>query len=207
MVVSADQSKSPIRKETDTEELTKYPLYHRLKLARLGLRPKRLTVASANRIIEEIYNELSTVIRRNQDAWDQNADSFSTHVHKFFVSKFSSQKNNLRSCESVILNFMYSIDSFKNESPHCLLFGQLLAELFTGNVSIFVAELRSIIQDECGFKILQQLEKKNGIEQVKVPVSKLKPIISKFVTRKGFDSGVEAFMEHLKEKFPTVSIG
>lgn len=52
------------------------------------------------------------------------------------------------------MNFMYSVDAFKLDSVHCLLFGQLLAELLTANVGLFIGDVRGIIEEECGFKIL-----------------------------------------------------
>lgn len=99
---------------------------------------------------------------------------------------------------------MTSVDSFKVENGHCLLFGQMMAEMMEGNVGVFIGELRGIVEDECGFKILQQLEKRGGLDGVRIPYSKIKGIISKFITQSGVESGVEVFMTQIKERFPNV---
>lgn len=105
----------------------------------------------------------------------------------------------------VILNFMFSVDAFKSESNHCLLFGQMLSEILMANVGLFIGEVRGIIEDECGFKILSALEKKSALEAIRIPYAKLRGIVAKFVSRTSVESGVEAFMEQLRDRYPTVS--
>ncbi len=100
---------------------------------------------------------------------------------------------------------MFSVDAFKSESNHCLLFGQMLSEILMANVGLFIGEVRGIIEEECGFKILNALEKKNTLENIRIPYSKLRGIVSKFVSRTSVDSGVEAFMENLRDRYPTVN--
>ena len=156
--------------------------------------------------MEEIYAELARLLRKPNSTWEESSESFSVHVHKFFISRFGSHNTTIKSCESVILNFMSSIDFFKSSSPHCLLFGQLLAELYSGSVSIFLVETRGIIEEECGFKILSLLERKNGVEGVKIPYAKIRSIAGKFLVRGGVEAGVETFMEYLREKYPSVGL-
>ena len=80
----------------------------------------------------------------------------------------------------------------------------MISELLTSNVGLFIGELRNIIEDDCGFKILGQLEKKSNLEGVRIPYSKVRSIVGKFVARTAVESGTEAFMESLKNQYPTV---
>lgn len=80
-----------------------------------------------------------------------------------------------------------------------------MAELYTPAVPLFIGDLRTIIEDECGFRILSHIEKKGGVDFVKIPYTKIKSIIGRFVHNRGIDNGVEAFSAQLREKFPTVS--
>lgn len=130
-------------------------------------------------------------------------------MHKFFIGKFASTSatsGNLRSCESVIMNFMYSLEAYKLECPHCLLFASLLADLYGFNVLLFICDLRQIIQEDCGYKILEQLEKKNGIEHVQIPYAKIKNVAGRFISRNKVSEGVEVFMDKLRETHPSVGL-
>ena len=75
----------------------------------------------------------------------------------------------------------------------------------TANVGLFIGELRNIIEDDCGFKILAQLEKKGSLEGVRIPYSKVRSVVGKFVARNAVENGTEAFMESLKNQYPTVN--
>jgi len=153
--------------------------------------------------VEEIFHELSKLIRKNTAGWDQNG--LGIVVQRYFEQRFPASKNNLKLCESTILNFLFSVDSYKADSAHCLLFGQLMADLYTPAVPLFIGDIRSTIEEECGYKILDQMERKNGIEMVKIPYAKIKGILSRIVNaRGGMDTGVEAFSIQLRERFPTV---
>ena len=153
------------------------------------------------RIVEEIFHEVSKAVKKQ--SWDTTTP-FGDMVHKYFLARFKDKSNALKSCESTILNFMYSVDSFKAENSHCLLFGQLMAEVFSSNVPVFIGELRTVLEDECGFKLISMLEKKAGLDGVRLPYAKLRGIISKFVTKGGMDTGTESFMDQLRNAYPTL---
>jgi hypothetical protein len=159
---------------------------------------------ATSRLIEEIFNDISKLMKRSVSGWDNSG--LSTVILRYFEQKFPASKTNLKLCESMILNFLYSVDVYKSECQHCLLFGQLCAELYTPAVPLFIGDLRTIIEDECGFRILSHIEKKGGVDFVKIPYTKIKNIIGRFVQNRGVDNGVEAFSAQLREKFPTVNI-
>lgn len=116
----------------------------------------------------------------------------------------------MKPCESVlifnktILDFIHSVDRYKGESEHVLLFGQLLAEMYEANVIVFIGELRNIIETDCRMSILSHLDKAQNANAIRIPYAKIKSVISKFVLRNSVDNSVELLMEQLKTRYPTV---
>lgn len=102
------------------------------------------------------------------------------------------------------MDFIHSVEKHKDESEHVMLFGQLLAEMYEANVSVFIGELRNIIEGDCRISILSQLEKHQNVNGIRIPYAKIKSVIGKFVLRKSVDNSVELIMDQLKTRYPTV---
>ena len=102
------------------------------------------------------------------------------------------------------MDFIHSVDRHKTESEHVMLFGQLLAEMYEANVCVFIGELRNIIESDCRMNILSQLDKHNNVNSIRIPYTKIKSVIGKFVLRNTVDNSVELFMDQLKTRYPTV---
>lgn len=99
---------------------------------------------------------------------------------------------------------MHSIEKFKNENNHVLMFGQLLCEIYEPNVLVFIGELRALIETDCNIKILNLMDR-GGLEASRIPYSKIRSIVDKVVVRNSIENSVEIFMEKLREKYPTVA--
>lgn len=117
-------------------------------MAHLGLRPKMLPKQTVLRFSEEIYEEVGKLTKRQFQLSFRDEHGFSTFVHRFFKEKLENGKCALKKTEQVITNFIYSVDSYKEECMLCLLFAQLLAEIFSSDLLIFASELRMMIQSE-----------------------------------------------------------
>lgn len=177
-------------------------------MAHLGLRPKKIPLKTILRFIEEIYEEIGNLSKRKFTSIFREAEAFSTFVMNYFVRKFDKRKTgNLKKCEHTIINFMYSIEEFKEESLSCQLFGQLLAEMYGSDFTIFVTELRNSIQHETRKSILKHLEKRPNLDKYNIPFRKLSNIIGMFLSKGAMDDhSVESFMTLLTDKYPDIKV-
>lgn len=206
------RSKTPISNPklldiNKNEILQKYPLYKRLKMAHLGIRPKKIPLKTVLRFIEEIYEKISKLSKRKFSLIFREQEGFSNFAHDYFESKFDQNKTgNLKKCEHTIVNFLYSIEQYKSESLSAQLFGQILAEMYGSDLTIFVTELRISIQDEMRKKILKHLEKRPNLKKFKIPYRKLGQIIGMFLAKGTMEHSIESFMTLLVEKYPEIKV-
>lgn len=101
---------------------------------------------------------------------------------------------------------MYSIEQFKEVSLTSQLFGQLLAEMYGSDLTIFVSELRMSIQSEMKKSILKHLEKRPNLNKYKIPYRKLGIIIGMFLSKGTMEHSVESFMTLLVSKYPDIKV-
>ena len=189
-----------------TEVLQKYPLSRQLKMAHLGLRPKLVPRQTVLRFTEEIYESIGKLSKRQFQLNFREEHGFSTYVHKFFKEKLENGKGALKKCEQVITNFIYSLDNYKEECLLCLLFGQLLAEIYSSDLLIFVSELRMMIQSETRKSMLRVLTKQSDLDDYQIHYNKVRQVISVFLASGNVGHSVDSFMELLVQKFPTINI-
>lgn len=102
-----------------------------------------------------------------------------------------------------ILDFMYSVEKYKSENNHVLLFGRLLCEIYEPNVLVFIGELRALIEADCNMKILTLMDR-GGLDGARISYNRIRAIVDKVVVRNSMENSVEIFMEKLKQKYPTV---
>lgn len=54
------------------------------------------------RIIEEIFGELTRIVRKNLPGWEPSS-GFSELIHKYFLTRFANSKtSHLKTCEGVV---------------------------------------------------------------------------------------------------------
>jgi hypothetical protein len=189
-----------------SEVLHKYPLTRQLKMAHLGLRPKLIPKQTVLRFSEEIYEEIGKLTKRQFQLNFRDEHGFSTFVHKYFKDKLESGKGALKKSEQVITNFIYSVDNYKEECLLCLLFAQLLAEIFSSDLLIFVSELRMMIQSETRKSTTRYLQKNNDLDGFNIQYNKVRNIIGVFLAKGSMGHSVDSFMELLLQKYPTINI-
>lgn len=112
----------------------------------------------------------------------------------------------MKRCEQTITNFIYSIDTYKEDCLLALLFGQLLAEIYGSDLLIFVSELRMMIQSETRKSLLKVLQKRNDLNTYNIQYNKVRNIISVFLASGNVGHSVDSFMELLLQKYPTINI-
>lgn len=207
-----NRSKSPISNSklldiNKNDVLQKYPIYHKLKMAHLGLRPKRIPLKTTLRFIEEIYEKIGTLTKRKFSRIFREQEGFSSFVLRYFMLKFDQSKSgNLKKCEHEVVNFVYSVEMYKEESLIAQLFGQLLAEMYGSDLTIFVTELRMSIQREVAKSILKHLNKRPNLDKYKIPYRKLGEIIGIFLTKGTMEHSVDSFMSLLVDKYPSIKV-
>ena len=206
-----NRSKSPVNPTiidiNKNEILQKYPLYKNLKMVHLGLRPKRIPLKTVIRFTEEIYDKIGKLSRRQFQIIFREEHGFSDYVLNFFKDKLDSKaKGGLKKCEHTIINFMYSIEVYKEKSLLCLIFGQLLAEMYGSDFTIFVSELRNMIQETTRKNLLKHLDRRNTLSTFKIPFNKLKEIIETFLSKGTIERSTESFIALLIERYPSVKV-
>ena len=106
-----------------------------------------------------------------------------------------------------MINFLYSIELYKEECPLSLIFGQLLAEMYGSDLTIFVSELRMMVQEEVGKNLIKHVSNKPSLDTYKIPFKKIRKIISVFLSKGTMiEHSVESFMQLLIEKHPSLKI-
>jgi len=207
------RSRSPISTNliidvNKNEILQKYPIYKFLKMAHLGLRPKRIPLKTVNRFIEEILEKIGKLSKKKFKYIFKEEHGFSTFVLDYFTDKLgSTNKGKLKKCEHTIINFLYSIELYKEECPLSLIFGQLLAEMYGSDLTIFISELRMLIQSEVGKSLIKHVSNKPSLDTYRVPFKKIRYIISLFMSKGTMsEHSVESFMQMLIDRFPSLKV-
>jgi hypothetical protein len=95
---------------------------------------------------------------------------------------------------------------YKEQCLLCLLFGQLLAEIYGSDLLIFLSELRMMIQTETRKSLLKVLQKRNDLDSYNIQYNKVRSIISVFLASGNMGHSVDSFMELLLQKYPTINI-
>lgn len=95
------RSKSPISNPklldiNKNEILQKYPLYNKLKMAHLGIRPKKIPLKTVLRFIEEVYEKIGKLSKRKFTYIFREQNGFSNFVHEYFQKKFEKKTGNLK---------------------------------------------------------------------------------------------------------------
>lgn len=188
-------SKSPAKSTLEIEELQKYPLYHRLKLAKLGLRPKRLPLSSVQKLIDAIFGSMPL-----------NMSCVNSHVLKYFKQLNEPRTKSVKMLENTILDFVFSLECYKRDCLLCLMFGKMLSEIYAIQAVLFGASIRAIIEEECNWKLAYLAVKKNGLDNVRIPFTKLRTIAHRFVVKGGLDQSSDLFIQNLLERYPNVKL-
>jgi hypothetical protein len=177
-------------------------------MAHLGLRPKRIPLKTVNRFSEEILEKIGKMSKKKFQYIFREEHGFSHFVHSYFEKKLgATTKGKLKKCENTMINFLYSIELYKEECPLSLIFGQLLAEMYGSDLTIFVSELRMMVQEEVGKNLIKHVSNKPSLDTYKIPFKKIRKIISVFLSKGTMiEHSVESFMQLLIEKHPSLKI-
>jgi hypothetical protein len=205
----------------------KYPIGDLLKTRHYGIRPSRHPKLYVLRQIEEIYSKLSkfkpkklfeliktekTFSKYLYDQYtptdpNQSYSAFEDGTPSHSVSHLSVSKTDakqtagLKQGEKSLVNFIHSVDSFKDENGTAGLFTKLLTGILPAEAFAFLLDVRRFVEEHSGHTMLQLLEKKVSLGEVYIPYRNLKKILDS-IFGAGHINSTNEFLEKVKEEFP-----
>lgn len=103
------------------------------------------------------------------------------------------------------MNFIHSIEAFKGESTHCMLFGQIISGIIPVEGVGFLVDLRGFIEQELNVYIEQHFSQVTGINDIAINFTQLRNITDKVFGYGAYETRNE-FLDTVKNNFPDLNL-
>jgi hypothetical protein len=108
----------------------------------------------------------------------QDERTLSKFIYDHFVTD-PTNPNALKGHEKTIMNFIHSVESYKHESTHSMLFGQIMSGIIPVEGVGFLVDLRGFIENEIGTYILQKFDSRSGLQNTIITFAQMRNITDK----------------------------
>lgn len=166
----------------------KFAIKDHLKFVNLGVRPQKIAKCTnfslkkipdvTLRYIEEIYSRLCKLKPKRLYEVIQDEHTLSKFIYDHFVTD-PTNPNALKGHEKTIMNFIHSVESYKHESTHSMLFGQIMSGIIPVEGVGFLVDLRGFIENEIGTYILQKFDSRSGLQNTIITFAQMRNITDK----------------------------
>lgn len=130
------------------------------------------------RYIEEIYSRLCKLKAKRLYEVIQDEHTLSKFIYDHFVTD-PTNPHALQGHEKTIMNFIHSVESYKQESTHSMLFGQIMSGIIPVEGVGFLVDLRGFIENEIGAYILKTFSPSLGLQNTSITFAQMRNITDK----------------------------
>ena len=130
------------------------------------------------RHIEEMYGKLCKLKMKRLYEVISTENTISKFIYDHFVTQ-PDNPNLLKKHEKVLMNFIHSVESYKHESTHSMLFGQIMSGVIPTEGLGFLVDLRGFIEQELGDYILESFNNKVGLQDTVITFVQMRNITDK----------------------------
>lgn len=184
--------------------IQKFAIKENMKFINLGMRPQKLTLPKTQKHIEDVYGALGRLKPKKLYESIFNEHHLSKFIYDQFVT-VPENSNLVKNQEKVLMNFIHSIESYKTESTHVMLFGQIISGIVAVEGVGFLIDLRGFIEQELNLTISKAINDFNmQLENIVINYTQLRSITDKVFGYGAYESRNE-FLDTIKEAFPEIN--
>jgi len=185
----------------------KYPVYKLLKLAQLGFRPKRMPIKTALTHIEDMFSKSRGMNPNRFEKLFNAENGLGKFIKKHFDNQCGEKKGAAKTSEYSLINFLYTLEVYKEECLMCLLFGQFAAEIYPRELIRFAADLSFEVQEISSKSTISHLKKNATLSSYMIPFKRVRELIPRFLgTSNYLGESADTFMSLLIKEHPKVKI-